>query len=142
MTGRDALLCSLLGCGSLDLVLLDGIEFDWDDVIDRADFESFEDADLNSLMRAVVSLGIDGIAEAIDERVSLLETLEESGNLPDDDADELRQLTTLEPREDIESFHNCLDTHVYFAKNGDIYRKYLGEPIEEFEENTGFPISE
>lgn len=137
MSGTQSLLCEMLSCGTMDLELLDRIGYDWDEVLEQAEWPSVE-LDFNVLMRAVVGLGILDIREALDDRTEELCWGRDHGSLTDEDAEELRALEQLNPDDDIQSFHNYLDTHVWFEHNGPIYRRYLPEALDAFEENVGF----
>ena len=53
---RTNLLCTLLKCGTEDLALLDDVEYDFECILEYC--ESLDDLSLNSLMRAVFSIGI------------------------------------------------------------------------------------
>lgn len=137
MSAKEDLLMTLLGCGSMDLAMLDSVGYDFDEIIDQLDGEPIQDVGFNGLMRAVVDVGIIKISEAVEE---LIQALENQGGLDDYESEELEELKKLCPDDDILSFHNCLDTHVWFEKNGNIYRQYLSEALNEFECNTGFGI--
>lgn len=54
---------------------------------------------------------------------------------------ELENLKQLKPFEDIESFHNYLDTSIYFINNSEIYNQYCEQELKTFTENTGFEIT-
>ena len=131
---KDELLRALLNCGSMDLSLLDNVKYSWFDVLEQLDGLSLEDLDFNNLMRAVVSVGIIETKDALFERIEELETQSE---INDDEKAELAALKTLDPDQDIEGYFNCLDTHVYFANNASVYRQYLSDAIDAFENNTG-----
>lgn len=139
MSAKEDLLMTLLGCGSMDLAMLDDVRYDFDEIIDQLDSEPIQDVGFNGLMRAVVDVGIIHIREAVEERI---QELENQGGLDDFEVEELEALQKLTPDDDICSFHNYLDTHVYFDENGDIYRQYLSEALDEFTDNTGFEIGQ
>lgn len=140
-SGRDSLLCEILHCGTLDLAMLDRVEYDWCDVLDQLDWPG-NGMDFNLLMRGIVSCGIIGLREAIDDRIAELEAIElNERELDEEEAEELKVIRALDPDEDVESYHNWLDTHVWFEKHGDEYREYLADAIEEFENNTGLNFS-
>ncbi len=142
VSSRDDLLMNLLGCGSLDLGVVDRVGYDFCDVLEQLDGLSVQNVGFNGLMRAVVEFGIDQMREAINTRV-----LELQGgpyvlnDLEEEEQEELDALNSLNPDEDIQSFHNFIDTHVWFENNGPIYRRYLGEAIDAFEEGTGLHIT-
>ena len=131
---KDELLRALLNCGYMDLSLLDNVKYSWSDVLEQLDGWLLEELSLNNLMRAVVSVGIIELWEKIDKRV---EELEAQAEINDDEKVERAALKTLDPDQDIEGYFNCLDTHVYFANNASVYRQYLSDAIDAFENNTG-----
>ncbi len=88
-------------------------------------------------MREVFQVGYEDIQIAVVNRICELES---SGDLDDDEADELTLLRELDASEDFDSYHNYLDTHVWCRNHADTYKKYMTEALEEFEENTGFYI--
>jgi hypothetical protein len=136
-TNRDNLLTTLLNCGSLDLKLLDDVEYDWCDILNR----TTGDRDINALMYEVFQMGYEDIQAKMEERIGELEDIEEDeGGLDDEDSEELEELRKLEPSEDFESFHNFLDTHVYCVNHWDTYKKYMEDALDEFCQNTGFEI--
>lgn len=140
MTGAESVLCEMFSCGSLDLKMLDDVVYDWGKVLDQADWPR-ADIDFNILMRGVIDLGIIEIRDAVGNRIAELEAIAfNERDLDSDEEEELMELRNLDPDKDIDSFHNCLDTHVWFEKNGDIYRRYLSDALDEFAENTGFEI--
>lgn len=141
MTGTESLLCEMLSCGSLDLKMLDDVGYDWGKILDQADWPR-DDIDFNILMRGVIDLGIIEIRDAVGDRIAELEIIAlNERDLDGDEEEELLELRNLDPDNDIESYHNCLDTRVWFEDNGDIYRKYLSKALDKFADNTGFEIS-
>lgn len=139
MTGAECMLCEMLSCGSMDLEMLDKVGYDWSEVLEQADWPQ-KGLGFNDIMRAVVGLGIIQIREAVDDRISELEGYESGDALGDGEEEELEVLRKLDPDDDIRSFHNRLDTHVWFEENSDIYRQYLSEALDEFANNTGLEI--
>lgn len=139
MTGAERILCEMLSCGSLGLKMLDGVGYGWSEILNVADWPR-DDMDFNLLMRAVVDLGIIYIREAVDDRICELEAIPNERELDEEEEDELRLLRSLNPDEDMRSYHNCLDTHVWIEKNGDIYKRYLQDALDEFCDNTGLEI--
>lgn len=135
-TGAQELLCEMLDCGTCDLELLDRVGYSWKEVLDQTDYPG-DRLTFNDLMRGVVSVGIINIREAVDDRICELEAIPNE-DLDEDEKEELRLLRTLDPDNDIRSYHNCLDTDVWFERNGSIYRRYLPEVIDDFEGNVGF----
>ncbi len=136
MANRDDLLRSIVGCGTLDMRVLDDVGYDWFEVMDRLDSQgvSVREVGFNGLMRTVVEMAAEDLASAVEERIEELELQDE---LDEDEEEELRQLRLLDPEEDVGGFFNFLDTHVFFEHNEQIYRDYLPDAIDEFEMNTG-----
>ncbi len=98
-----------------------------------------EGLDFNDVLRAAVSVGIIDIKEAISERTFLLEATQGiHGKLEPEEAEELEALRDLHPDDDIEGDFNFLATHVWFKNNGPVYRRYLPDAVDEFEDNVGF----
>lgn len=143
MSNLEALACNLLGCGPADLSMLERVGYDWPDVIEETGWRgsSFSDMSFKSLMMAVVQVGLDHIEDARRSRIGDLEALEKSGDINEDELDELFALYTLDPNEDIQQFHNFLDTSIWFERNASLYRKYLRGAIDDFADNVGIEIT-
>lgn len=139
MTNRENLMCAILECGTLDLGVLDDVGYDWYDVLDRLEGQgvSITEVGFNGLMRTVVEMAVEDLEAAVEERVK---ELEEQDELEEDEQEALEQLRLLDPEDDVGGFFNFLDTHAYFEKNGEVYRNYLPEAVEEFEKNTGLNL--
>ena len=133
MSGKDALLCTLLNCGSADLAMLDQVDLDWDIVLNECD----RPVDFNGLMQAVVLVGTGEIANAVIRRKKELRSALEEGQLTEDEATELEDISTLNPYDDISSYHNWLDTYAYFEQREEIYRRYFSGELDTFEDLTG-----
>lgn len=137
---KDTLLCSLLDCGTADLSLLDDVDVDIGEIIDECRDEC-GDTNINTVMWVIFQKGFGQIQNAIEARIQVLEEYVEDGSADDEDREELEQLRELDPYEDFDSYHNYLDTNVWAQKHGEIYRQYLGDALEAFEEITGFYIT-
>lgn len=146
ISSRDDFLMSLLNCGSLDLRLIDNVGYDWSDILDSDVIgEMFNDSGcrrqtFNYIMRQVVEFGIDQIDTAVNDRICELEAIPNERELDEDEEVELKALRTLNPQEDINSYHNCVDTYVWFENNADVYCAYLEETLDAFKIGTGFEI--
>ncbi len=136
--GSIALLCTMLNCGTLDLNMLDDVQYEWNEVLEQMDWPR-DGLDFNDVLRAVVDLGIIGIKDWIMTRIR---TLNVSAYQDADTAKELDMLHSLDPDEDIYASFNLQDTHIWFNSHKDIYLEYLGEALEEFESNTGLSINQ
>lgn len=136
------LLSAILNCGTADLSILDGVEYDWGDIVDEAR-EEYGEITLDSLFSTVIDFGISDLNLRIDEKIDELKY--KIMNTEDDGKIErleniIQLLKKVEPQDDFGIYFNYLDTHVCISKNIDIYLNYLGDEIEEFENNTGFDL--
>ena len=50
----------------------------------------------------------------------------------------IEELSEIDPFNDIDWYINCLDTHIYFTKHQDIYRRFFAEQISDIEDKIGF----
>ena len=132
---RTDLLFTLLKCGKADLVLLDDIEYDFNEILYGCD--SLDILNLNSLMGAVFSIGISQIEGLLEDQCEYLRV-----SCSDNDK-KINALKKLNPWNDIKYFGNCLGTNVYFVNDEvrKLYKTYLPEALDIFERNTGFRIS-
>lgn len=137
MTNRDYLLVALLDCGTCDLKMIDDVGYDWTNILvyNMAQRDRDAPVSLNTLLDYVVDYGIEMLCRAIDNRITDLKL--RGSEAPED---ELAALLSLRPDDDIGRCFNCLDTHIWFANNGDIYQKYLTDELHLFEHGTGFHI--
>lgn len=146
ITGREDFLMTLLNCGSLDLKLIDDVGYDWCDILGADVAEGLlackmrKISGINYIMRQVVEYGIDQLETAVNDRICELEAIPNERELDDSEEKELADLRTLIPSEDIGGYYNCIDTHIWFDKNGEIYRKYLSDALDSFADGTGFEI--
>ena len=141
-TTAEDIACAVLGCGTYDLAMLDDVQYDVTEIILGLMTDNYGEFNINDVMREVFHMGVVDIENAIDQR------LDEIGRLGgDDEPDEIKEeraaLLALCPVDDIESFHNFIDTHVWITPehHAQDYRRYLGDALDEFAENTGFEIS-
>lgn len=146
VSSREDFLMNLLNCGSLDLRLIDDVGYDWCDILDSETLgEMLPDLSrrretLNYIMRRVIEFGIDQLSTAVADRICELRTISNERELDADEAKELKALCALNPEEDIDSYHNYIDTHVWFENNANTYHTYLQEALDDFAEGTGFEI--
>ena len=146
ISSREDFLMNLLNCGVLDLRLIDGVGYDWCDILSEemicgiAGRSGNGSCAIDFVMAEVVAFGIDQIETAISDRICELEAIPNERELDEDEEAELSALRTLNPDEDISGYYNCIDTHVYMERNGSLYKRYLSEAIGDFEEGTGLEI--
>ncbi len=138
ITSREDFLMTLLKCGQLDLQLIDGVEYDWCDILDNAELNG--NYTLPAVMSAVFSYGKQQIEEAIEYRISYLEDTEKNYGISDEQKEELTALRALDPYEDLEEYHNYIDTHITCIEHKDAYRKYLQKELDDFAEGTGYEV--
>ena len=130
----QSFLCAALRCGTLDLNLLDDIEYDWEDVLERIDWDNYG---FNDVIRAVFDLGIIDIRDDVENRLFELNNFD---HRTEEEEEELEALLKLDPDNDFLSYHNYLDTSIWCEQHGDIYHKYMQEALDTFEMRTGFQI--
>ena len=137
MTNKDYLLMALFDCGTCDLEMIDDVGYDWREILTYNIARLGRDfpASLNTLIDYVIDYGIEMLCRAIENRIADLKL--RGSEAPQG---ELAALLSLRPDDDIGRCFNCLDTHVWFANNGDIYQKYLSDELYLFENGTGFYI--
>lgn len=144
ISSRDDFLMSILHCGVCDLSLIDDVGYNWCDILDSETLgemlSSGSRQRLNYLMRRVVEFGIRQITTAVDDRICELEAIPNDRELDADEEKELSALRAVNPEEDIDSYHNFVDTHVWFENNADVYHTYMQEALDNFAEGTGFEI--
>lgn len=134
---KDILLTKLLDCGYADLQILEDCEYDFDDLISEIEAMGYKKPDINNLCFAMFQLALNDFQDTIDERIN---ELKEQDELTEEEQEELDAIEGLDVREDTESYHNCIDTSIWFNNNEDIYIKYFQSALDDFEEHTGFSI--
>lgn len=126
---QNIVLRTVLDCGTGDLCVLDDIGYDVGNIVEDLLAEGIKPT-LNAITAEAFRKGAEELAQIVRER--LCEPNEE------DDAETLEALRLLNPERDIEWYCNCLDTHVYFVRNEEIYREYLSQEIKCVEDKMGF----
>lgn len=140
ITSREDFLMTFIGCGLYDLKLIDDVQYDWGDVFSYLDLSYCGERKLPAIMSAVFSLGKDNLAETIEKRIYYLEDTEGTYGISDEQRDELNALKELDPYEDLQEYHNYLDTHVTCVNHEGIYKSYLSEALADFADGTGFEV--
>lgn len=136
---KTELLTELLDCGYGDLGILEDCEYDFCDVIQECKDCEME-LTVNNLCWAMFQLALADFEQSINERIEKLHEELEDGIDAIPVHEELEALESLDVREDIETYHNYIDTHVWFRNNEEIYRRYLSSAMDDFEDHTGFCI--
>ena len=143
---RNDLCQAILDCGSLDLNILDDVEYDFYEIVERLRMEDIP-VTLASIVTEIFLQGISDINKALEEVIEETEIDLVNAKIDEDEAlineleDKLENLKELEPDTDIEWYFNYLDTSICFTNNSEIYRDYLSEVVEEVETNMGFSIN-
>jgi len=137
MTTAESLLCSVLGCGVLDFSILDDCKYCWDDVLVEMQDSGMKIC-LESICYSILRIGMRQMQDAIDERINEIEDalIESERNMDV----EYKALLSISPYDDLMMYFNYLDTHVWFERNSDVYREYMSEAVEAFENDTGFVV--
>lgn len=134
---RETALCCLLDCGTADLSLLDDVDVDIYDTLKECR-EEYGDTNINNIVRVIFDIGTQELQSFVNGRIAELEGQDELSEEEDEELDALRKC---EPYDDVRSYHNYLDTSVWFEEHAEIYAKYARPGIEAFEELTGFSFS-
>lgn len=140
ISSREDFLTTFIGCGQLDLRLIDDVQYDWCDVFEYLDLSCCGDHKLSAIMSAVFHLGKNGLEEAIENRIGYLEDTAQTYGISEEQETELGELKELDPYEDLEEFHNYLDTHITCVNHKAVYEAYLAKELEDFADGTGFEV--
>lgn len=141
----EDLLCSVLNCGYADLNILADCEYPMYELVEYVQ-EIGDEVNINSLCYAMFNLAINDVQEAIEERLAEMEELLEDEDIAEEVKDEYRSAieSNLDIREDIDTFHNYIDSHAYLMnnKNQDIYLRLFSDELSIFEEKTGYQLQD
>lgn len=129
ISSREDFLMTFIGCGQLDLQLIDDVEYDWCDVLERVDFTCLGERKMSAIMHAVFDVGKDEINEAIRERIDYLEDTKKTYGISEEQENELKDLKKLNPYNDLEEYHNYLDTHVTCVNHKSVYKKFYRKSL-------------
>lgn len=131
----------LFRCGESDLIVLDNINGDFEEFIDRLEETPIQDISLDGLIRSITAVGIIILKESLDTKIEELRSLRENACATSEDLKTLKALESLNPNADIQVDLNGSFTIVRFKSNGDIYRQYLAFAVDTFKYSTGFSIA-
>lgn len=126
---QNAVLKTVLDCGTGDLYMLDGIEYDLDEMVEEMITDGINPT-LNNILGNVFRRGVEELAQLISDRLC------EPGE--DDSEEVLDVLRSLNPEQDISWRCNCRDSGIRFCENEEIFRDYLPEEISKVEKSMGF----
>lgn len=140
----EYILMVLLECGSLDLRILDDVGYDLGEIVEELQAGGIKPT-LNAITREIFRKGqrelVEAVEGAIEERKDQQADTDdaEKGEAEYDRLqDEIDELESLDPEDDMEWFCNCIDTSCWFSNNEEIYQKYIPEAISNIEDNMGF----
>lgn len=134
-------MCGILGCRFLDLRIIDDCRYDMTQICNDLK-ESHKDVSLNAVIEEIFRLGVLELEEMVSilkedteirlKRVSKGSKLE---RLLNEQMDEIKSLC---PKDDVVWHTNFLDSDIGFLKNEIVYRKYFPGEISEIEDDMGF----
>lgn len=140
----ENLLREFLNCGSLDLSVLEGIEYDLCEIVEELRANGINPT-LNAITAEVFYKGQLELEEAVDAAITDRKNAQEETDISHEGIaeyyrlqGEIEELETLNPDRDMRWYCNCLDTSCWLEWNESIYRKYLADEIRNIEDRMGF----
>ena len=141
MKRREGLLCGILGCGFLDLRIIDDCRYDMTQICNDLK-ESHNDVSLNAVIEEIFRLGVLELEEMVSIRKEdteiRLESAVKGSKLERLLNEQMEEIKSLCPKEDVVWYTNFLDSDIRFLKNESVYRKYFPGEISEIEDDMGF----
>lgn len=141
MKRREGLLCGILGCGFLDLRIIDDCRYDMTQICNDLK-ESHKDVSLNAVIEEIFRLGVLELEEMVSIRKEdteiRLESAVKGSKLERLLNEQMEEIKSLCPKEDVVWYTNFLDSDIGFLKNESVYRKYFPGEISEIEDDMGF----
>lgn len=138
---------ALLDCGYADLELLERVDYDWSEIIERIKENGF-DTNFNNVMRTIFDFALEDAQDLIEENKNgLLDRLyeDEQGIKPltPSDRAEIEEIVNMDLNlgMDVDCFFNYLDTHINLYDNEEIYRTYFSNVLDFFYQKTGHEIA-
>lgn len=141
MKRREELLCGILGCVFLDLRIIDDCRYDMTQICNDLK-ESHKDVSLNAVIEEIFRLGVLELEEMVSIRKEdteiRLESAVKGSKLERLLNEQMEEIKSLCPKEDVVWYTNFLDSDIRFLKNESVYRKYFPGEISEIEDDMGF----
>lgn len=141
MNGKEELLCGILGCGFGDLRMIDDCKYDLAEIYSDLK-ESHRYVSLNTVIDEIFRLGVSELEEKVlsqkeDTEIRLASAVKGSKleRLLNEQMEEIKSLC---PKDDVVWHTNFLDSDIRFCKNESVYRKYFPGEISEIEDDMGF----
>ena len=156
MSFGEYFLNEIFGGGYLDWQMLDKCNYNVDDIIEDLKMNYGLNFEFSDIVYTIITIYQKNIQEKIDNRISEIEIdlkdLEDYSDTYNGDIDreytnkiidlrtELEKLKELDTYNDIESFINYIDTHIYIYddETRKVYKEYLSDIIEKENEEIGF----
>lgn len=148
LTLPEAFLSDLLDCGANDLEVFEDIGYDFTDILESIK-EEYQLPNLNTIIETCFSMGITDLKAAIQYHISDLQEKENylkekihalETEILDIEAD-LKDLQSLDPDTDIETYTDYLDSSISIKRNKHIYVQQLSKDMETIFKQMGFYIS-
>lgn len=141
MNGKEELLCGILGCGFADLKIIDDCKYDLAQIYNDLK-ESYKDVSLNTVIDAIFRLGVSELEEKVlsqkEDTEIRLDSAVKGSKLERMLYEQMEEISSLCPKDDVVWHTNFLDSDIGFLKNESIYRKYFPGEISEIEDDIGF----
>jgi L-fucose mutarotase/ribose pyranase (RbsD/FucU family) len=138
------LLTELLDCGSCDLRIIGDSEYPMDILIEWCrDNLGSDKITINDLAYAMFMIALDDVQEAIEEKMEQMADDLENGLVGELGKAKIEEIvdSQLSIRDDVETFHNYMDTHAYLINNQEIYQEYFKDELDIFETKTGYSLN-
>ena len=141
MNGREELLCGILDCGFGDLRMIDDCKYDLAEIYSDLK-ESHRYVSLNTVIDAIFRLGVSELEEKVlsqkEDTEIRLESAVKGSKLERMLYEQMEEINSLCPKDDVVWHTNFLDSDIRFCKNESLYRKHFAVEISGIEDNMGF----
>lgn len=141
MNCREELLCAILDCGFGDLRMIDDCQYDLAQIYN--DLKEFrKDVSLNAVINEIFRLGVSELEEKVlsqkEDTEIRLESAVKGSKLERMLHEQMEEINSLCPKDDVVWHTNFLDSDIRFCKNESLYRKHFSVEISGIEDNIGF----
>jgi hypothetical protein len=136
------LLMAILDCGSADLRILDGCDYEMYELVNRVEELGME-MNLHNLVWAMFQQAFEEVRGDMDRTIEAMkEELLEGEEIDEKEAERIKMVLEMDLNleEDVEIYYNYLDTSANITDNQEIYEEYFMDELELFEERTGFSL--
>lgn len=138
----EELIMILLECRSNDLHILDDTEYNLEEIVNELINNGVKPT-LNAITNRIFEKAQDELYDAVNKAIKDKTTLQQHVSKKEARhlQDEIDELESLNPMQDMKWSCNCRDTSCWFANNQTIYRIYFPTTIKMIERNMGFEFS-